>query len=137
MDTRDKAKKLIELRIRNLVGEFDFDRRKKEFPNECPCYTENRKFSVSFKTGNFEDKENKRCHDIPENELNCFLCYCPEYNLNLEFGGCKIGNPQEKGKWFYHEALPRGKIWDCSDCGYPHDKKVAEKYLRKMFGLDK
>ena len=39
MDTRDKAKKLIELRIRNLVGEFDFDRRKKEFPNECPCYT--------------------------------------------------------------------------------------------------
>ena len=118
MDTRERAKRLIEARIRNLLNEFDFDKRKIKFPTECPCYM-----------------QNKPCHNISEGYLNCFLCYCPEYNLNLEFGGCNLGNPQGKGKWFYHEALPHEKIWDCCDCSYPHDKEVAEKYLKKMFGL--
>ena len=155
MDTREKAKRLIEARIRNLLNEFDFDKRKIKSPNECPCYL-----------------QNKPCHNIPEEDLNCFLCYCPEYNtenflfsvsqpqesrilgaqkifhrfsaspetqglrdINSEEGRCNLGNPQGKGKWFYHEALPHGRIWDCCDCSYPHDKEVAEKYLKKMFGL--
>ena len=119
MDPHNKARKLIEARIRNLVGEFDFNKRKEKFPNECPCYL-----------------ENKPCHDIPEENLNCFLCYCPEYNLDLKSGGCKLGNPQGKGKWFHHDSLPEGRIWDCSDCNYPHNREVAEKYFKKMFGVE-
>ena len=118
MDTREKAKKLIEARIGKLLGEFDFHKRKEKFPEECPCY-----------------RENKPCHEIPEKELNCFLCYCPEYKTDSEIGGCNIGNLQGKGKLFYHEALPQGKIWDCCGCSYPHNKKVAEDYFRKMFRI--
>ena len=120
MDIREKAKRLIEQRIKALLGEFDFEIRKEKFPNECPCY-----------------KENKSCHDISGEKLNCFLCYCPEYNIDSGIGGCKLGNPNWKGKWFYHEALPEGKIWDCCGCNYPHDKKIAEKYLKKIFGVEK
>ena len=139
MDTREKAKKLIEARIKNLLNEFDFAERKEKFQNKCPCYL-----------------ENKPCHEIPEDKLNCFLCYCPEYNTEnkkfsvsqtprtqgvrdtrIEIGGCNLGNPQGKGKWFHHEALPEGRIWDCSDCSYPHDKKVAEEYFKKIFNVEK
>ena len=118
MNTREKARKLIEARIGKLINEFDFVERKEKFPNECPCYF-----------------ENKPCHEIPKENLNCFLCYCPEYKIDVEIGGCGLGNPKGKGKWFYHEALPQGKIWDCCDCSYPHDKKIAEEYFRRMFGI--
>jgi len=117
MEPMEKAKALIEGRIQTLVDGFDFDKRKKDCPNECPCYG-----------------ENKPCHKMVD--LNCFLCYCPEYDLNKSEGGCKLGNPQGKGKWFVHAALPEGKIWDCSDCTHPHEKEVAKTYFRKMFNID-
>ena len=116
MKISDNAKKLIELRIHRILDDFDFRKRKETHPLECPCYTSN------------------GCHD--SGNLNCFLCYCPEYNHNILGGGCKIGNPQGKGKWLFNSHLPEGKIWDCSDCTYPHSKEIAERYLKKMFNIE-
>jgi dUTP pyrophosphatase len=98
--------------IQKIIKEFNFLNRKNKYPNECPCYT------------------NKICHNLPEEKLNCFLCYCPEYKSEIE-GGCKINNPN--GKWLFNEKLPKGKIWDCSDCDYPHREEIVEKYLKRIF----
>ena len=111
----DQAKELIEQRIKRIVGEFDFERRRISHPEECLCYL-----------------EGKSCHPGKKGEVNCLLCYCPEYDSDKIEGGCKINNPG--GKWFYHKSLPQGKIWDCSDCDHPHQREVAEKHLRKIWG---
>jgi len=105
-----ETKRFIDQHIKKIIDEFDFENRKSKNPNECPCY------------------KDKKCHEI-EN-LNCFLCYCPEYDNNKEEGGCKIGS--NKGKWFVSENK---KIWDCGDCNYPHKKEIFEKYLKKLFGI--
>ena len=116
MTFHKEAKALIELRIKTLLDSFDFENRRKTNPNECPCYI-----------------KDKPCHDIPRERLNCFLCYCPEYGRSKKEGGCNLRNPQEKGKWL--KKVDGSKIWDCSDCTFPHDKAVAEKYLKKIFGI--
>ncbi|MFC1682410.1 cysteine-rich small domain-containing protein [Nanoarchaeota archaeon] len=97
----------LEKHIDKIIEVFDFENRK-ENKEECVCY-----------------KQEKKCHEI-EN-LNCFLCYCPEYDSEV---GCKINSL--KGKWLVSEG---GKVWDCSGCDYPHREEVVRKYLRKLFGL--
>ena len=109
----EKTRKFLEEHINKIVKAFSFENRSKN-SGECPCY-----------------KEGKKCHDLPS--LNCFFCYCPEYNSEIVEGGCKINSP--KGKWFFDERLPKGKIWDCSDCDIPHNEETVRKYLRKLFGL--
>jgi len=111
-----QAKQLILQRINLIIKEFNFKNRKSKYPNECPCYL-----------------QNKPCHNLSEEEHNCFLCYCPEYDLTKEEGGCKINNPN--GKWLFNEKLSKGKIWDCSNCNYPHKQEVAKMYLMKLFKL--
>ena len=69
----------------------------------------------------------KICHNLEPEKLNCFLCYCPEYSEE----GCKINNPN--GKWL---ETPNGKIWDCSDCDYPHKEEIVERYLKKIFEIN-
>ena len=105
------AKKLIVQRIEKILQEWDFEKRKKENPKECFCYTEG------------------KCHNIPD--LNCFFCYCPEYDLSKQEGGCRIND--RRGNWFYHNNLPKGKIWDCSGCDFPHKKENIKKYLLEIF----
>lgn len=108
-----KTKHFINQQIQKILKEFNFQNRKNKYLYECPCYT------------------GKICHNLSPEKLNCFLCYCPEYNSELEEGGCKINNPN--GKWFFDEKLPKGKIWDCSDCDYPHREEIVKKYLRKIY----
>ena len=115
----DLIKKVIEKRIEIILEEFSFKTRKNRNTEECPCYS-----------------QNKPCHNLPESELNCFFCLCPEYDSNNEQGGCRADNPEGKGKWFYHPELKKGKIWDCSDCTYPHKEENIRKYLSRIFGLD-
>lgn len=107
----EESKKFIEKHIQRIIEEFDFEKQKIKNPGKCPCYL------------------NGKCHDIQD--LNCFLCFCPEYDNSKEEGGCKIGS--EKGKWFFNEKLPKGKIWDCSDCDYPHRKEVVEGWLKGIW----
>ena len=108
------TKNFIENHIKKIVEEFDFENQKKKNPEKCPCYSK------------------EKCHEI--SELNCFLCYCPEYDNTKKEGGCRRGS--EKGKWLFNEKLPAGKIWDCSNCSYPHKKEIVEKYLKSVFGID-
>jgi len=53
--------------------------------------------------------------------------------VEKDIGGCKLNNPYGEGRWFEHESLPAGKIWDCSECVYPHQGKNVRKYLMKLF----
>ncbi len=111
-----QTKKFIEEHIDKIIKEFGFYNRKLKNSEECICY-----------------KEGKPCHNISEDELNCFLCYCPEYRIDIEEGGCKINSPG--GKWLINEKLPVGKIWDCSDCEIPHREEIVRKKLGEVFGV--
>lgn len=99
--------------IERIIKKFNFSKRSKEHPEECPCYT------------------TEPCHDMDEEELNCFLCYCPEYDKSKPEGGCKLNNPEGKGFFF---GRPGNKIseeiWDCSNCTYPNREETVEKYLQ-------
>jgi Zn-finger protein len=103
------ANEIIEKRIDEFVDEWDFNTRRKIHPEECVCY-----------------RQNKKCHNIEE--LNCLFCYCPNYIRTIKEGACKIESP--KGKYIDNHE---GKIWDCSDCDFPHTKENAIKFLNELF----
>jgi len=110
----DLTKKCIEKRANIIVREFSFKTRRYEHPEECPC------------------NGSSPCHNIED--LNCLLCYCPWYNHSTPEGGCKLENPLGTGKWFNrkgHEVSDR--VWDCSDCIYPHQEKVVKELLIRLF----
>ncbi|MBU2053262.1 MAG: hypothetical protein KJ721_03395 [Nanoarchaeota archaeon] len=111
-----KTRETINSHLNKIISEFRFNNRKLKQPKECPCY-----------------EQNKPCHNV-DGELNCFLCYCPEYDNSKSEGGCKINS--QKGKWYFHDKLPKGKIWDCSDCDNPHREETIRKHLKKLFGVD-
>ena len=106
------AKELIKQRIDILIDEFDFEKRRSSNSEECICY-----------------QQNKKCHDL-EN-LNCLFCYCPFYDLSAKEGGCKMNS--SKGKYV---GNCQGKIWDCSDCDFPHKKENVKDILLKLYNLE-
>lgn len=98
--------------IKEILTEFDFENKKKKNPDSCVCYSDG------------------KCHNLEK--LNCFFCYCPEYETTKAEGGCKINS--EKGKWFVKGDK---KIWDCSDCNYPHKEEFIKKHLRERLHQNK
>jgi len=100
--------------IKSKLEIFSFKNMSEKFPDFCPCY--------SYK---------KQCHKMEAEKLNCFFCFCPEYDNSKEEGGCKRNS--DKGKWFFNEKLPYGKVWDCSDCTWPHEKENAEEIIKAIF----
>jgi len=70
------------------------------------------------------------CHPEVDN-LNCFLCSCPNYVSSREDGACKIKS--KKGKYHHHSSFPLGKVWDCSDCPVNHSPNEVMEYLKKHF----
>lgn len=103
------ANEIIEKKNKEVIDTYNYENQKKINPNGCICY-----------------QQDKKCHDI-EN-LNCFFCYCPNYDRTVKEGGCKIDSP--KGKLIDNHE---GKIWDCSDCDFPHTKENAIKLLENLF----
>ena len=104
----------IELTIENIpkiIKQTSFKIRSKTHPNECDYY-----------------KQEKSCHPEIE-DLNCYLCACPNYKSELLEGACKIKS--KKGKYHHHKNLPKGKVWDCSDCTVNRTAKEIEKYLKE------
>jgi len=65
-------KEAIDKKVSAMLEIFSFDSMCEKFPDFCPCY-----------------KDKKPCHDIEGSELNCFFCFCPEYDNSVEEGGCK------------------------------------------------
>jgi|GEM_PF-2266559 len=111
----ERTRQAIEAHIERIIQATTFENFKKIIPEGCPC-----------------NKPGSRlCHQLPENKLNCLFCYCPEYRHDLAEGGCRIGNGS--GKWYYNDALPLGRVWDCSDCDYPQRLDVVREYLRRIF----
>ena len=99
--------------INYLIEENRLINRKKQNPDSCPCY------------------DGTRCHNgLDDYHLVCLLCICPEYNRAIDEGGCNLNS--QDGKWFYDPNLPRGKIWDCSDCKLPHTEEFVRSYLEKL-----
>lgn len=105
----------IELSYENIpeiIEAMSFYKRRRRNPEKCPYYKQN---------------PPTPCHPIKD--LNCLLCACPNYNSKTLEGGCDINS--KKGKYVYHQNLPMGKVWDCSDCQVNHSKKEVKKYLIK------
>lgn len=106
----------IELDYKNIpqiIAITSFKSRSKKHPGKCPYY---------------QKQPPESCH--PETEdLNCFLCACPNYESHKLEGGCKINS--SSGKIQYHKNLPAGKIWDCSDCAINHRPEDVRKFLRQ------
>lgn len=115
----EKTSQAVNNHIEGILEEFSFESRRKTHPDKCPCYS-----------------ENKPCHDIPRENLNCFLCFCPMYKFRDGESKCLAGNPQGKGKWFYHPSHKNGRIWDCSDCTFPNEKDNVRSYLLNIFSPD-
>jgi Zn-finger protein len=108
------TRRCIESHIKLILEEFDFKKRKELHLDSCPCYS------------------SAPCHTVEG--LNCFFCYCPWYDSEKAEGGCKKNNPLGKGKWFGREGNEvSDKIWDCSDCDYPHQEKVIKEALTELF----
>ena len=105
----------LENHISQIISEYRFKIRSVSYPEACICY-----------------KQGIPCHKM--DNLNCFLCYCPFYNRKIQEGGCLRNSPD--GKWHYSDKLPKGEIWDCSNCEYPHCEDVARQYLEKIFSAE-
>ncbi|NPA60546.1 MAG: hypothetical protein GXO30_08845 [Epsilonproteobacteria bacterium] len=90
-----------------IVNYFNFDNMVKKEVDFCPLY-----------------KKNKKCHDM--DNLNCYLCACPNFRFNDDstilkndlrvLSRCSVGNGAEFiGKEVVHH--------DCSSCQVPHHKE--------------
>jgi len=110
--------------LSQAISEYDYNTRRVNLPNWCPLYA-----------------KNTPCHTMKNMErFNCLECYCLYYDTDNVEGGCltnNFDNPDDKlrnmikGKWHYHPNFPTGRIWDCSDCTFPHDKNNLTKYFCK------
>jgi Zn-finger protein len=104
--------------IQKIIDENRLTNRIKENSSPCPCY------------------QGDRCHNhLSDYEMICLFCVCPEYKKEEISGGCNLNeskNLTSSGKWFYHQNLLTGKIWDCSDCTLPHTEGFVRKYLNAL-----
>jgi hypothetical protein len=122
---RTIMQKLSGLEKEEILEYFKYENMKKNEPNFCPLYA-----------------QNKKCHDMEE--LNCYLCACPHFRF------CDEGIKEVEGKMlfsFCQIASKSGKFFesaevihqDCSCCTLPHTKnfilKVFERDLSKILSV--
>lgn len=110
--------KLNHLSRDKVIAYFRFENMVKKEPDFCYLY-----------------QENKKCHEMEE--LNCYLCGCPNFRFNDEgfsnkkgktlFSYCFI-NSKDGGVFESKDALHQ----DCTNCTIPHE----EAYIRKHFRRD-
>ena len=101
-----------------IIDYFDFENMKEKEVDFCPLYA-----------------KNKKCHDM--DELNCYLCSCPNFRFNdagikkveekTQFSYCNIDSKDGK-QGVYGEKIHQ----DCSLCSVPHHRA----YVEKHFDLD-
>ncbi len=104
--------KLKNKTVDEIIAYFDFDNMKKNEPDFCFLY-----------------KENKKCHEI-EN-LNCYLCACPNFRFNDNglkkidektlFSYCSFNSKFSK-EFVFENSVHQ----DCSDCLIPHKTKFIK-----------
>lgn len=112
---KEIIKKLQGKNINEIIEYFSYDNMKKNEPEFCPLY-----------------KDNKKCHDIKN--LNCYLCACPNFRFKDE------GVKKQEGKTLYSYCNIESKNGsqyigedyihqNCSGCVIPH----KEKYIKRNF----
>lgn len=109
------VKKLSHLSDDELVDYFDYDSLIVNEPDFCPLFAKKQK-----------------CHEIED--LNCYLCGCPNFrfddngfkkkNGKMIFSCCAIKSPNAK-----EIETENGYHLDCSKCVIPHKKS----YIKKVF----
>lgn len=110
--------KLSRLGDEEVITYFRFENMVVQEPEFCPLYAENRK-----------------CHDTEE--LNCYLCACPNFRFNdagfrteegkTLFSTCAIESPDGE-RYLGEDAIHQ----NCAGCLVPH----RESYIRKVFDRD-
>lgn len=103
--------------INQIIDETSFQARSQKYPSLCPCYS-----------------EGKPGHDKPGiDDFSCFLCACPNYNLEGT-GSCNIHGG--RGEDYIIDLIPEGKVWDCSGCNFGHfyiqARKCIETHLSEL-----
>jgi hypothetical protein len=98
-----------------IIDYFDFENMKKMELDFCPLYA-----------------KDKKCHDMQE--LNCYLCSCPNFRFNdkgikkiddkTEFSYCSIDSKDGRAG-VYGEKIHQ----DCSKCQVPHTKQYVQKHF--------
>ncbi len=101
-----------------IVEYFDFENMKTKEPDFCPLYA-----------------KNKKCHDMEQ--LNCYLCSCPNFRYSdkgvaqvegkTQYSYCDIASKDGR-QGTYGEAIHQ----DCSKCKVPHSCN----YVKEHFDLD-
>jgi len=107
--------RLTHLSDEEVIAYFRFENMVQHEPNFCPLYADNTK-----------------CHDTEE--LNCYLCACPNFRFNengfaregerILYSTCSIESPD--GDRFMNETAIHQ---NCAGCIVPH----RENYIRKVF----
>jgi hypothetical protein len=107
--------KLTHLSETEVIEYFRFENMVKNEPNFCPLFA-----------------ENKKCHDTQE--LNCYLCACPNFRFNdtgfsveegkTLFSTCSIESP-DGDRYVSESAIHQ----NCAGCIVPH----RESYIKKIF----
>jgi len=100
--------KLDNLTDTEVIEYFNFENMVINEPEFCPLF-----------------KESKKCHDI--DELNCYLCACPNFRLSETKSTCDI-NSKDGGSiiaksGFIHQ--------DCSKCSVPHSLSYVKKHFNR------
>ena len=119
-----KHKKIVEKLLtmsystEQIIDYFEFENMVKEENDFCPLYA-----------------DNKKCHNM-EN-LNCYLCACPNFRFNdngirqidnnTQYSFCDI-NSKDGKQGVYGDKIHQ----DCSACIVPH----AKSYIKTHFELD-
>ncbi len=111
---------ITKLRVKNydkaaIIAYFDFENMCVEEEDFCPLY-----------------KKHQKCHDIQE--LNCYLCACPNFRFNDEgiteveekilYSLCDI-NSKDGIRGIYGDSIHQ----DCSQCSIPHHHEYIEKHF--------
>jgi Zn-finger protein len=97
-----------------IIEETSFRVRSVKHRKKCPYY--------------YEKDPPESCYPSIQ-DLNCFLCACPNYASEKLDGGCRINS--RFGKMKHHPNLPAGRVWDCSDCPVNHTPREVKDYLRR------
>ena len=85
---------------------------------------------------------NKVCHSMNIDELNCFGCYCPNYDLEIAYDKSvelyKLGKCNINSKFGIYKQtgtksdLPKEYLVpNCSNCTIPHNKTFLKKIIEQ------
>ncbi len=116
-----KHKKIVDKLIASeyskdeIIDYFDFENMVKNEKDFCPLYA-----------------DGKKCHDMEE--LNCYLCACPNFRFNdngvkkvdakIQYSFCAIDSKDGRAG-IYGDKIHQ----DCSKCKVPHKKEYIKKYF--------